>query len=131
MSSPWLYPRQFYFMMRHGWLFCLPFKEWSIFYHNLKEMFKPWRYQYKGLTSYTAKTISGADSGQGEELVEVIPHEEKTTETIGTFNRGDAKASFETYLRTDDPTLFNEIAQTLTGHRTGTNDTPRDQGYRP
>src|SRR5213078_4412184 len=37
-----------------------------------KDFFKPFKYRYRGLSSYTAKSVSNAFLGQGEEEVEEV-----------------------------------------------------------
>ncbi|CAG8521239.1 4102_t:CDS:2 [Gigaspora rosea] len=58
-----------------------------LFIKEKHEFFKAFKYKYRGLSSYTVKSVNRVDTGQGEEEVEEITTEER--QTIGAFNAND------------------------------------------
>jgi hypothetical protein len=87
-------------------------------YIKSEKDFLPFKYKYRGLTSYTAKSVSDIKTGQGEEKIEIIKHDKE--EIIGTFDGNKAIAGYTTYFRTDTADFFTELnVGKFSSHSTG------------
>ena len=93
-----------------------------------KDFFKPFKYRYRGLSSYTAKSVSNAFLGQGEEEVEEVKKE--VEEVIGKFDSKKAIAGYMTYFRVPDENLYRQLAigQFSSHHNGPTSNYPGETG---
>ena len=83
-----------------------------------EDFFKPFKYTYRGLSSYTPKNVSNAHLGQGEEIVEEV--KKTIEETLGNFDRNKAIAGYTTYFRVPDDNLYTQMAiGKFSSHHTG------------
>jgi hypothetical protein len=80
-----------------------------VFINKKEDFFTTFKYKYRGLSSYTAKSISAVDFGLGEEQVEQIKTKIKEKLPDSDFSAADAHASFDTYIRVPDAELYREI----------------------
>jgi len=83
-----------------------------------EDFFKPFKYRYRGLSSYTAKSASNAHLGQGEDIVEEVRKD--IEEELGKFDRSKAIAGYTTYFRVPDDNLYESMAiGKFSSHHTG------------
>jgi hypothetical protein len=98
------------------------------FINDKKEFFKPFKYRYKGLSSYTPKSVGSFQLEQGEEEVEEV----HTTieEELGKFDGSKAIAGYTTYFRVPDSNLYTQMAiGKFSSHHNGpTSPNPNETG---